>query len=267
MITLLQNKIVTYQDKIGTTESNKFYNITGGTVYYDGDYKIHAFTADGSFSFCDNVNGHFTIDVSVICIAGGGVGSPNIGTGYGCGGAAGGVSISSTKLLNGNYNIIVGKGGTQTYGPNTHTRAGNSEIKLDSSAIIWSIGGGAAYTYTGYINGGSGSGRSADKAVGPGVSIPGTETHYGTDGSLYGSGGATSTSSPAEYGRGIYLYLFSSDTSVYCAAAGGMRATGIPIYYGSYGSGSRAFGTVMSGERPEPGKDGIVTIKYKYKYK
>lgn len=266
MITLLQNKIVTYQDKIGTTESNKFYNITGGTIYYDGDYKIHAFTADGSFSFCDNVNGHFTIDVSVICIAGGGVGSPEESGNSGCGGAAGGVSVVSTKLVNGNYNIVVGKGGTQTYFPNTHTKAGDSIIKLDSSAIIWSIGGGAAYTYTGYVNGGSGSGRSGARNAGPGVSLPGTPTHYGTDGSTWGSGGATSTTiSPAKPGKGIYLYLFNSDTSVYCAAAGGQKAAGIPIYYGSYGSGSRSFGTVMSGDRPEPGKDGIVTIRYKYK--
>ena len=130
---------------------------TGGTITTSGDFKIHTFTGDGTFTVtaAGNSSGSNTVDYLVV--AGGGAGYDGVaGGGGGAGGhresfpnpATGGLSVSAQA-----YPIQVGSGGAA----NT-----NGEPSIFSS--ITSAGGGAGGNYlaNGSAGGSGGGGGGTD---------------------------------------------------------------------------------------------------------
>ena len=81
-----------------------FVSATGGTISYDGDYKIHTFLSSGTFTVLAGG------DVSVL-VVGGGSGSNGVRYGY-CGGGGGGEVIETTVNVSVEaIDISVGNGG------------------------------------------------------------------------------------------------------------------------------------------------------------
>ena len=129
---------------------------TGGTITTSGDFKIHTFTGDGTFTVtaAGNSSGSNTVDYLVVAAGGGGY--DGVGVGGGAGGyresfpnpATGGLSVSAQA-----YPIQVGSGGAA----NT-----NGEPSIFSS--ITSAGGGAGGNYlaNGSAGGSGGGGGGTD---------------------------------------------------------------------------------------------------------
>jgi hypothetical protein len=76
----------------------EFIIATGGTVTNCGDYKIHTFTSDGTFSVTNKgkPTGSNSVDYLVVAGGGGVAGSPDVGAG---GGGAGGFRVSILNFL------------------------------------------------------------------------------------------------------------------------------------------------------------------------
>ena len=82
---------------------------TGGTITYDGNFKIHTFTNSGTFQVIDAPAG---ATVEVLAVAGGGGSGGHYGGNYeGGAGAAGGYLNSSVNISVTSYAITVGGGG------------------------------------------------------------------------------------------------------------------------------------------------------------
>ena len=114
------------------------YNSTGGNnIYYDGNYTVVTFLANGTF----NVTGTIP-NASILIVGGGGAG---YGYADGGGGAGGLIYLNSSLTLSGNYNITVGAGGgscpTSTNACTPSVGNGkNSEIR-NSTINYTAIGG------------------------------------------------------------------------------------------------------------------------------
>lgn len=120
---------------------------TGGTITYDGAYRIHTFTTNGTFTatsarVCD-----------LLVVGGGGAG----GSGYsvGAGGGGGGGQVVFKKLLEvnaGTFSLVVGAGGTAVN--NSQSTNGS----MSSFNNIYALGGGYGGSGEfGVINGGNGA--------------------------------------------------------------------------------------------------------------
>ena len=85
--------------------ANKVYIVaTGGVVTTDGNYKIHTFLSNGTFTVIDGYG-----DIEYLIVAGGGGGGSYA---YSAGGGAGGFLSDIAPLIStGDYPIIVGNGG------------------------------------------------------------------------------------------------------------------------------------------------------------
>ena len=123
---------------------------SGGTETTDGDYKVHTFTGDGTFtvSSAGNAAGSTTVDYLIVA-AGGGGGKHQAGGG-GAGGlrknypnqATGGTSISVSP---GSYSIVVGGGGAGQTSGTSNAQGADGD---DSSAFsVTSSGGGGGGSY------------------------------------------------------------------------------------------------------------------------
>tara|TARA_A100001201_G_scaffold20501_1_gene22951 strand:- start:3382 stop:4794 length:1413 start_codon:yes stop_codon:yes gene_type:complete len=130
---------------------------TGGTITTSGDFKIHTFTGDGTFTVtaAGNSSGSNTVDYLVV--AGGGAGYCGVaGGGGGAGGhresfpnpATGGLSVSAQA-----YPIQVGSGGAA----NT-----NGEPSIFSSITSAGGGSGGNYLSNGSAGGSGGGGGGTD---------------------------------------------------------------------------------------------------------
>ncbi len=130
---------------------------TGGTITTSGDFKIHTFTGDGTFTVtaAGNSSGSNTVDYLVV--AGGGAGYDGVaGGGGGAGGhresfpnpATGGLSVSAQA-----YPIQVGSGGAA----NT-----NGEPSIFSSITSAGGGSGGNYLANGSAGGSGGGGGGTD---------------------------------------------------------------------------------------------------------
>lgn len=94
-------------------EAIQYISASGGTITYDGNYKIHTFTTTGSNTFTitqlSNISSYNIYDLLLVGGGGGGVASNVVG-----GGGAGGQVIYSQSLAfttTGNYTANVGNGG------------------------------------------------------------------------------------------------------------------------------------------------------------
>ena len=132
------------------------FSATGGTITTSGDYTIHTFTSDGTFT------PNMASEVEYLVVAGGGGGGRE--TYYGSGGGAGGYltatgfAVAATGLT-----VTIGAGGAGNSGGGSPYTGANGSNSVFST--ITAIGGGGGVTqYQAGIVGGSGSGGGGHSA-------------------------------------------------------------------------------------------------------
>lgn len=277
------NKINTVsQSSISKVNSLYPLQLSGGSVTYDGDSAIMAFTSSGTLTVTSPTN------VRVLVVAGGGGGGAQPGYGYqAIGGGGGGGIIHNTSYVigSGRKAITVGAGGSGTTGAN----GGNSIFES-----ITAYGGGSGSTYQGADGGcGGGSGTQQITTYGSGSQGynggPGNILGYGIGGGGggMGSNGLAGTSTKGGNG-GTGLQFNISGTNKYYSGgggggkvfagggSGGTGGSGIGGDGGFSGNGNSALdntggggGGYGSNEETSytsgNGGSGIVIIKWKYK--
>jgi len=219
---------------------------TGGTITTDGDYKVHTFTSNGTFT-------PTTVPASLsrveyLVIAGGGGGGGNSGASGGGGGGAGGYRAGELEVAAQAYSITVGAGGA---------REVNGSNSVFSS--ITSIGGGRGGLSSSSAGaaGGSGGGgtRNSCSAGGAGTTGQGFAGAAGCTGGGDGMGGGGGAGSvglggPSSViggrgGNGITSSI--TGTSVFRAGGGGG---------GGYDSSAGGAGGSGGGGAGAPGASG-----------
>ncbi|MGH7943611.1 MAG: glycine-rich domain-containing protein [Opitutaceae bacterium] len=202
---------------------------TGGTIARLGDYLIHTFTGNGTFS----LPGGGAVTAEILLIGGGGGGRQG-------GGGGGGVRNLFGQIINaGSHTVTVGNGGA---GGSSATNGGNSSF----GAMI-SHGGGA-----GGQGGASGGGAERD-ANGPGgAALYGSEGYPGgrsNDGGWSSAGGGGGAGGPGEDGGNVGGWDEGAQEWQYPDQKGGdggigrqAATTGINIYYGGGGGGTNESG-------------------------
>ncbi|MEI7528772.1 MAG: glycine-rich domain-containing protein [Elusimicrobiota bacterium] len=253
----------------------------GGTVTDVGGYRVHTFTAPGTFTV---INGG---TVEVLVVAGGGGGSGSDGAGYpGGGGGAGGLIYNAAYNVSvGAISVTVGPGGTggPMYSDNG-TNGSNSVF-----ATLTAIGGGkGAYSSGGTVASGGGSGggggifsgaNSSGSAGTSGQGNAGGNGFYSGSYAAGGGGGAGATGGNATgSGGGVggvgVVYSISGSSVYYAGGGGGGGYSCAPGAGGNGGggtgnsSGAGASGTANTGGGGGGGVgggyggSGIVIIRY-----
>jgi hypothetical protein len=283
----------------GTYTGNSFYlnfkgggiiAATGGTVTTDGNYKVHSFTADGTFT--PTVGGF----VEYLVIAGGGGGGHSDGgslRGAG-GGGAGGYRTGMLEVTGQSYSITVGDGGAGASGTYTNT----SEVGDNSVfSTITSTGGGGGKGHSGSADtstGGSGGGGSwsVSRTSGGSASPSGQGNDGGDGGDSHpnhgGGGGGGASASGANRsggtggagGAGTSSAITGSSVTRAGGGGGGGSSTGGSGGVGGGGAGqngtsnSSTSGTANTGgggggaadgaDAGGAGGTGIVIIRYQF---
>jgi hypothetical protein len=285
-------------DSTTNTYGAAYIIATGGTITNSpcGDYKIHTFTSDSTFTVCSvgNPAGSTTVDYLVVAGAGAGGGGDRGG-----GGGAGGYRYASCfPVTVTSYPITVGAGAAASppNGPPFLTPCSPSPANGSSSifSTITSTGGGrggvGGFTAAGPVcghgggNGGSGGGGgSGCGQAGPAGSgnTPPTSPSQGNNGGTGnpgnnsgggggGAGGVGTNAGPQNGGAGGIGSNASPIDSTYRAGGGGGNSPGYTNGTGGCGgggSGNNTAGTVNTGGGgggSGSGGSGIIIIKYKF---
>ena len=180
---------------------------TGGTITTDGDYKVHTFTSNGTFTPTTVPTGGGYAEYLIVAGGGGG------GVGYlyniiSGGGGAGGYLTGYIPISAQGYSITVGAGGA----------GGNPDVSLSANGSnstgfgLTAVGGGAGRKYNSQgEDGGSGGGtglRSSgtDMTGGDGTSGQGYDggsgTEFGGTGTANSGGGGGGASAAGGNGSG-----------------------------------------------------------------
>jgi len=197
---------------------------TGGTITTDGDYTVHTFTSDGTFTPLTSMN------VEYLVVAGGGGGGAGY---YGGGGGAGGTIGNGAydhAVTAQAYSVTVGDGGPGSTSISVRGTNGSNSV-FDT---VTSTGGGGGGSRTGSSGGtsngaagGSGGGASFRSSTG-GAGTAGQGNNGGSTNAVgfgasgggagaVGVGGTQSTSCPG----GIGVQNDISGTNTYYAGGGG----------------------------------------------
>jgi hypothetical protein len=173
--------------------SNGTVTATGGTVTTSGSYKIHTFTAGGTFA----LTSPSAITAQVLVVGGGGAGgSAYVGGGGGAGGA---VFNGSFTIAAGSYTVTVGAGGVRTVAGVGYVGPSGANSSF-SSITGTGGGGGGSYMNVAATNGGCGGGGPFNSGQFGTGSQGGNGAPYGTDGnggfSCGGGGGGMGGTAP-----------------------------------------------------------------------
>jgi PKD repeat protein len=217
---------LTVEDAYGNTDTDSTAvsvesaapETTGGEITQitidGGTYRLHAFTADGTFS-TDQEH-----DVEVLVVGGGGAGAYPGHTGHKSAGAgAGGVINHPSYSVSGTVSVNVGDGGN---GPATEDDWNNAGGEQSTFGSLTALGGGYGghNHYNDGLNGdgeNGGSGGGGDAGGGSSYAGAGLQPNqngdsgtygYGNDGADSGDGGgggAGETASSENGGDGIYV--------------------------------------------------------------
>ena len=254
------------------SNSDRLFYATGGTITKSGDYIVHTFTGDGTFTA--NIG---TASIEYLIVAGGGGGGMDMGGG----GGAGGVIIGSTIISKGTYTITVGAAGVGAPAAGTNGQPGSHQYTISATKGINStfnnltaIGGGfGASSYYGYLpnygtggtggSGGGNSGYSDGNIRAPVAGTSGQGNNGGQGGGQYysgggggaGSQGADSTNQP-NGGNGIVSAILG--TSYFWGGGGGgaSYSLGTGGNGGNGGGGGGAVGTTTGGAGLNNGSPG-----------
>ena len=206
---------------------------TGGTITTDGNFKVHKFTSNGTFT----VTAAGGV-VDVLVVSGGGRGGRGVGASgrSGGGGGAGGVGeVSFKSFTAGPYSVFVGAGS-----PAVTTETGQAVVRGGPSGVI-----GPDFYFTELVGGGGGGGRSTFPSSGDSggganetvnLKIPGNgSTFYGNDGGIFtasshdggtggggaGAAGGNSTSGSNGGDGGVGVQSSITGTATYYGGGGG----------------------------------------------
>jgi len=258
---------------------------TGGTITTDGDYKVHSFTADGTFTPTSISNGG---EVEYLVIAGGGSGGG--GNYFAGGGGAGGFRTGYLAVTEQAYSITVGAGGA---GGSTGTSNNGSNSVFSSITSIGGGGGGLYNTQAGKVGGSGGGGAGYDNEYrlsgagtagqgyaggnGHGASI---EYSGGGGGGASAVGGAGTSSAGGAGGAGLASSITGSSVTYAGGGGGSGNPPGTAGAGGAGGGGAGSTGAATNGtantggggggaEREGAatsgaGGSGIVIIRYKF---
>jgi hypothetical protein len=196
-------------DDVGVSLNN-----TGGTITTDGDYKIHTFTGNGTFTVTNDT------EVEYLIVAGGGSGGTDVAGG---GGAGGVIHQTAQTLTAGTYSVVVGAGGAA--GSTTYTDRGNNGGNSSFNGET-AIGGGREAAVGGSGGGGgdgitAGGAGTAGQGNNGGNGISGASSTYWVGGGGGGKGGAGVAASTSKGGNGGAGYTSTISGSSYIYAAGG----------------------------------------------
>ena len=256
---------------------------TGGTVTESGGYRIHTFTASGTFSVTTGGN----IEVLLVAGGGGGSGSGSSGSGPRGGGGGGGLIYNSAFPITGGavIPVTVGAGGAGgAAGENNGVKGENSVFSTLSA-----VGGGygASYVGGGTVGGVGGSAGGScysntralgttDQGTAGGISYSDASGAGGGGGAGQQGGDAPATNAGGKGGDGKQYF------GVYYAGGGGGGGypTGSNIGAGGNGGGGAGGGGIVNatsgtantggggggrGSNSAPGAaggSGIVIIRY-----
>ena len=146
----------------------QFIQATGGSIATQGDYKVHTFTSDATFTVQGGGNAAGSNTVEYLVVAGGGSG----GAGYGGGGGAGGFRVNYPSPAAGGlpvsaqgYPITIGGGASGAPSARYTTKGQDGSNSVFSSITSEGGGGGGAlepqYGGAQGLSGGSGGGAGA----------------------------------------------------------------------------------------------------------
>jgi hypothetical protein len=224
-----------------------YMSATGGTITTDGDYKVHTFTASGTFTPTVGNAASVGTTVAALVVAGAGGGSSDLAGGGGAGGLIYNASFSVTDT---GLTVTVGAGGATSAGTTreTNTMGSNGANSVFSSLTAIGGGRGGAFwsdnaTYTTGAVGGSGGGAGAGNSN-PGIGGAGTASQ--------GYAGGTSTNAPHHAaGGGGGSGAVGGNASTSTSGNGGVglsnSITGSAVYYAGGGAGGAYTGNAGSG--------------------
>jgi len=266
----------------GTSNAEKTVS-SGVIVTTDGDYTIHTFTQNGTFTPSTNMN------VEVLVVGGGGGGGYNAGGG---GGAGGVVYNNSLDLSAESYQISIGAGGSGSVGGGVNANRGyDGETSSFSNIIALGGGGGGGRDGGGQSGANGASGGGGAGALDYGNPFGGTGTQGNNGGYGYSDGlngiyvgagggganenGADATSGGAgKGGDGITNSITGTPTTYGGGGGGGWSIVGSCGQGGSGGGGTCSAGQAntggggsgnnssSNGNNGFSGGSGIVIIKY-----
>ena len=235
---------------------------TGGTITEVGGYRIHTFTASGTFTMNVSTN------VEVLVVAGGGGGGKYWSAG---GGGAGGLIYKSTfAVVAQAYIVTVGSAGagSKTF----NSGRGNAYNGGDSVfSTLTALGGGYGASYpNGYFvtpGGNGGSGGGAGKFDYDTSGGPGSATQPGSSSGGFGSNGGTAVNAGGGGGGGAGAVGGNGAANVGGNGGAGLSysISGSAVYYAGGGGGASSAGTAGTGgiggggnggNQPTAGSDG-----------
>jgi len=226
---------------------------TGGTITYDGDYTIHTFTSNGTFTVTS------AGDVEYLVVAGGGGGGYNVGGG----GGAGGLIYNSTYFASGNIMVTIGAGGAGVGGGGCPaSNNGKNSVFGDSIAIGGGGGQSGGLCQGDGLAGGSGGGAAAynspSHSGGSATSGQGNNGGDATaDAGTFVSGGGGGAGAVGESKSGAnaagdggvgLVYTIKNGSSIYYAGGGGGGCLVLDEYGlgGNGGGGNGGDGTTSA---------------------
>jgi hypothetical protein len=267
----------------GAGGAQTFITASGGCVATDGNFKVHTFTGNGTFTVCSVASEDANNAVAYLIVAGG----AGAGEGMGAGGGGGfregttapvvpycasplvncaGITVTATS-----FPIVIGAAGGEAP-PTGNVTSGANTVALG----LTSTGGGRGGNRSEWAGapGGSGggggdytpatAGNGNTPPVSPSQGNPGGESPSPTEasGGGGGAGGAGSGSSP---GAGTTSSITGSAV-LYAAGGTGESGTVHPTVAGGsnamYGLGQGGHGCSATGGGPNAG---VVIIRYKFK--
>jgi hypothetical protein len=199
-----------------------FISATGGTIHTIGDYKVHQFNSDATFTVTSVGSGSPESAIVDYIVVGGGGGGGSGGGGNGGGGGGGGYRSSGQFRVDqgnaastgitvsaspGSYPITVGAGGSGGTNPGGSGGSGSASTFSTITSLGGGGGGGNSAAPTGNFGSGGGGGRLPPGADGPGNNPP-VSPPMGYDGGLNGGGGALGKGSLAGPGGGMGVGSF-----------------------------------------------------------
>jgi hypothetical protein len=221
-----------------------YMTATGGTITIDGDFKVHTFTASGTFTAENAID----MDVEYLVIAGGGGGAGNNGGG---GGAGGYRTATGLTVPSGNITVTVGAGGAATVGTGVGS-PGNDSVFSTITATAGGHGGAGSQQFGGSSGGGTtGQTSTAPIPTGQG-NIGGAGDYTGgfnKQGGGGGGAGAVGQAAVAAYAGAGGAGLSSSITGTAVTRAGGGGGGSIDSPAGAGGSGGGGAGRTNTSAR------------------
>ena len=228
------------------------FSATGGTITTSGSYKIHTFTASGTFT----VIGNGTVQVLVV----GGGGGGGFGRSAGGGGGGGYQYVGSYAVSAQSYAVTVGNGGNgatgSLYAANLRGANGGSS-SFGTITALGGGGGGSPYLSRGAQVSGSSGGCGGGSAE-LGTAGTGSQGYDGGNGHLGGSvdnggggGGAGQAGHDGDgFANGVGGNGLSNSISgasiTYAGGGGGGSDGGSVVSVGGTGGGGKGGGTISS---------------------